>query len=562
LARWRYRWLARCIGLSAARGLDRKPGVVFCQIDGLGYEQLREALAAGYLPFVRALIQREGYRLERWRCGVPADTPPVQGALLYGRSDGVPGFYWMEKATGRRLSCLNPLHASEVETRLNGHGGGLLAEGSSYANIFTGGARRTLFTTSALFSEPLPTSRHLLAMLVFLRPARVLQVVTDILAELFAEARDFVESILTARLRRSIGPFPIARIVVNVAMRELATTATRLDMVLGVPAIYVNFVGYDLVGHQSGARSASVLATLGGIDRAIRRIAETREFSARPYRVVLLSDHGLTPSIPFELVFGQSFASFVAALAARCGARARIRVHELDEHGYLFRAVPYLRLARLHLRELRPMAYRMRVRLLMWIGRRLNGGPDQEAGAPISVTVGGSLAHIYLRESAERLSLEAVEQVRPGLIANLLAHPGVGVVVGRSRGKPVALGRGGRTLLANPRVIEGADPLAEYDEPDVAAEQLRRFAERDNRGDLIVLGAYRDGRVVAFETQLACHGGLGGGQSYPFLLLPAEHAQPLDTVLEAADLHPFLQALVPRGASVEEASLPRPPVAA
>lgn len=124
--RWRYRLLARWLGVAPTGG-GAEPGVVSCQIDGLGAQRLEAALRAGYLPFLRQLIERHGYQAQRWRCGVPADTPPVQGALLYGRNDQIPGFYWLDKRTGRWQSCLNPLHAALVEERLNHRGAALLA---------------------------------------------------------------------------------------------------------------------------------------------------------------------------------------------------------------------------------------------------------------------------------------------------------------------------------------------------------------------------------------------------------------------------------------------------
>ena len=462
--RWRYRLLARWLGVAPTGG-GAEPCVVFCQIDGLGAQRLEAALRAGYLPFLRQLIERHGYQAQRWRCGVPADTPPVQGALLYGRNDQIPGFYWLDKRTGRWQSCLNPLHAALVEERLNHRGAALLADGSSYANMFAGGATRTLFTTSTAFHEPLAGRRHLAALLTFLalRPGRALRVAADVGAELAAETADRVWAIRSGRPRRPEGPFPLVRVLVTVLLRELTVTAARLDLTLGVPALYVNFVGYDLVGHHSGPDSPNALATLRGIDRAIRRIAEARAWAPRPYELIVLSDHGLTPSRPFEQLAGRPFARFVAELAGAPPDDAR-PVGGAAEQRYLFRSLPYLRLLMLRADELEPLGEKRRVRLLGRLGRWLNRGALDWEDASVAVTVGGSLAHVYFRERAERLTLEQIERLRPGLVRRLLEHPGVGLIIVRSRGNLLALGRSGRRWLTGPQVVPGDDPLEVYEE--------------------------------------------------------------------------------------------------
>ena len=43
--------------------------------------------------------------------------------------------------------------------------------------------------------------------------------------------------------------------------------------------------------------------------------------------------------------------------------------------------------------------------------------------------------------------------------------------------------------------------------------------------------------VAAFEELVGSHGGLGGGQAFPFVLFPAEFEYPADAVIGAATMH-------------------------
>ena len=63
--------------------------------------------------------------------------------------------------------------------------------------------------------------------------------------------------------------------------------------------------------------------------------------------------------------------------------------------------------------------------------------------------------------------------------------------------------------------------------PGWAADQLARLARFPHAGDLILLGAWDDQRVICFEEQAASHGGLGGPQNSPFILTPRQ--APLST---------------------------------
>ena len=516
-------------------------GSLFLQIDGLGYEHLQLALERGVMPFLRSLLHQGVYRVQRWPCGLPGDTPSVQCALFYGRDDLIPGFSWFRKRDGRWMSCVNPLHLREITAKLD-RGGcpGLLAGGTSYANVFSGGARRTFLTTSALLSSGGIRLLDALRFLVLMAAARarLRSLFADATEEIVTDLADRLTALVLQRPRYRGGAFPLGRVGVNVVIRELAVAAARHDMAVGVPTTYINFGGYDLVGHNSGPRSWNALAALRGIDRAVARLFRAAASASRPYTVYVLSDHGMTPSIPAAVAFGEPLAAYVRRLVRDNGGPSTA------PRPYLFQRLPYLNSLKLCLEDLETHLGPRLARVAVALHQRLGGAPDGATFPPVVTTVTGSLAHVYLLERPDQLDLDEVSALQPDLVPGLLRHPGVGLVVGQRGGDVVALGPRGSTTLTSPRRVHGEDPLAPFGDPELIAEQLRRLAAVGERGDLVVLGAYRGGQAVALEAQLGCHGGLGGDQAYPFLLHPSTVPVDLGDVRGARDLYPLLAALV------------------
>ena len=147
---------------------------------------------------------------------------------------------------------------------------------------------------------------------------------------------------------------------------------------------------------------------------------------------------------------------------------------------------------------------------------------DGTAPADLIVVAGGNLALIYFNVSDERMTLEESDARYPDLVQALANHPGIGVLVVRSGEQGLlAVGRHGMHHLDDGR-IDGQDPLAVYGEHAVAA--IRRIDEVEHVGDLVVISTYdpETGEIAAFEELIGAHGGLGGAQTRPFLLHPAD----------------------------------------
>jgi hypothetical protein len=162
---------------------------------------------------------------------------------------------------------------------------------------------------------------------------------------------------------------------------------------------------------------------------------------------------------------------------------------------------------------------------------------DMDRRNDVVVRNSGSLAHVYFNVHRRALDLGDIALLYPRLLPSLLTHGGIGWVVGRQGEQVVAMNQGGTLTLGETQHVEGCHPLMSLPEPEHAACQLRKLTSYPHSGDLILLGAWRDGRVVSFEDQASSHGGLGGPQDYPFIIYPAGVVLSLNGRETPADLY-------------------------
>ena len=100
----------------------------------------------------------------------------------------------------------------------------------------------------------------------------------------------------------------------------------------------------------------------------------------------------------------------------------------------------------------------------------------------------------------------------------------------------VVLGASGVNHLDEGR-IEGDDPLEPYG-PN-AAQHVRRTDGFPHCPDIVLNSTYwaEEDEVAAFEELVGSHGGMGGGQSFPFVLFPAELDWPDEAVIGSERVH-------------------------
>jgi uncharacterized membrane protein YvlD (DUF360 family) len=530
------------------------PGVILFEIDGLGETVLREAVRDGHVPTIaRWCAEDDGtHRIIGWECDLSSQTGASQAGLLLGSNWDMPAFRWYEKESGRTLVSNHPADAAEIERRRSTGEGLLAGGGTSRGNMFSGDAPRCTATMSVVRDRTRSKSGDFFA--YFADPYGFLRTIVLSLADISHER-------LAARRQRRSGAehvdrgglYPLIRAAIAVVMRDLNVALLMADIVEGVPVSYATFVGYDEVAHHSGIRAPDALAVLGRHDRQLERLERAVAQSPRPYHLVVLSDHGQTQGAPFRQRYGETLEQVVRGALTQGEVRAPAAVDEAwgDVGAVLADA-----------RQDPSVGGRMLARATR--GRAVEGtvalGPNREAlaergSAPadpqhegeassaatspssVVVLVSGPLGLIYLPHSPERLTLEQIAETHPKLLDTLAAHPGIGFVMVRSQAQgTLVIGGGGRRRLAD-ETVEGEDPLAHFD--PTAAEHLRRHDQFPHCPDLLVNCMYDPvaEEVAPFEEFMGSHGGLGGPQTHPFAVIPAQWGDPAAAIVGVEAMH-------------------------
>lgn len=537
-------WYRNVVGRAAKRRHDvirsEVPGVVFCEIDGLAHEVLRRGLTDGSAPNLAAWLRSGSHSLRRWETDWSSQTGACQAGLLHGSNDDMPAFRWWEKDREAAIVTNHPRDAEELERRHSDGRGLLHADGASRANILSGDAPHSMLTMSTALRRRKPIGKDYTA--YFARPYAAARTLILALAEIGRErraARAQVRDDVRPRIGRSRG-YAFARAWATVVQRDLQVASVVGDVLAGRPTIYTTFLAYDEVAHHSGIERHDALDVLRDLDRQIARIARACEDAPRPYRVVVLSDHGQSQGETFLDRYGETLESLVRSA---CEAESVVAVEDGDEDGLSYLSAGLTEVARDDTAT--AGAVRMATR-----GRRADGavavGAKERRGAEsasgedvpeLSVMASGCLGLISFPREPGRVALERIEALHPRLLPALRGHPGIGFVLVRSeRDGAVVLGDGGARYLADDRV-EGKDPLAPFGPH--AADHLRRTDGFAHCADLMINSTYwpEFGEVAAFEQLVGSHGGMGGGQSFPFVMHPSELSWPEEDVVGAERVH-------------------------
>ncbi|HNS01710.1 MAG TPA: phage holin family protein [Anaerolineae bacterium] len=533
--------------------------LLMLEIDGVSYRHLEQAVALGYMPTLRRLIDTEGYVLTRIDCGLPAQTSACQAGILFGNNYDIPAFRWFDK----RQQKLYVSHSDSVElNQRHSNGQGLVRGGSSINNMFDGDAEKALMTLSRLRpSSPDEGKRRAEDVsLLMLNPYFFTRTIALFLGE---AALDVWQAFwqrargVWPRLNRLKMGYPFKRAATTVFLREAAHNLVALDMMRGSPAIYTTFAGYDKVAHHSGPWTRDAFAVLKRYDREVAQLRDiARRHAPRPYELILLSDHGQSFGATFLQRYGVDLKGFIQQQMPQGTSVAQswggddglsnvgaigVELQNAQALGLGGRAgrVAAGELAELAEPDARP--------------EQQGAGPGQvddaqaAADADVIVCATGNLAHVYFDFAPDKVTLSQIQDAYPGLVDALVQHEGVGFVVGYDDdGAPLVIGKRGRRHLVSGEV-SGADPLLPFavgsrpsenrrsrgaglagqNSVEVRAWQVRRMVEFPSAGDLIVNGAlYPDGTVAAFEELIGSHGGLGGEQTDAFLLHPPDMPAP------------------------------------
>ncbi|HEU4739217.1 MAG TPA: phage holin family protein [Solirubrobacterales bacterium] len=516
------------------------PGILFLEIDGLAHDVLWRAITDGSAPNLASWLRSGSHRLNRWETDWSSQTGACQAGLLHGSNEDMPAFRWWEKDRGAAIVTNHPRDAEEIERRHSDGKGLLHADGASRANILSGDAPHSMLTMSTALRRRRPIGKDYAA--YFARPYAAARTLVLALAEVGRErraARTQVRDDVRPRIARSRS-YAFVRAWATVVQRDLQVATVVSDALAGRPVVYTTFLAYDEVAHHSGIERPDALAVLHDLDRQIARIAAACADAPRPYRLVVLSDHGQSQGETFLDRYGQTLEDLVRSA---CEPDSVIASEAGDDDALSYLSAGLTEVARDDTVAARTVRAATRDRLadgavtLDSDARRDVTESHGGALPELSVMASGCLGLITFPREPGRVSLERLEVLYPRLLPALREHPGVGFILVRSeRDGAMAIGAGGIRFLDTDRV-EGEDPLAPYG-PN-AADHLRRTDGFSHCPDLMVNSTYwtEFGEVAAFEELVGSHGGMGGTQSFPFVLHPSDLSWPEDEVIGAERVH-------------------------
>ena len=555
---------------------DKKqyPGVIMLEIDGLSIHTLKKAIDKGVMPTVKSWLDEKTHVLKQWETDLSSQTGASQAGILHGNNRDIVAYRWVEKENDNRIMVSGKLsHAPEIEKRIS-DGKGLLVNGISIANMFSGDSKLSALTSSRVKSIRRIYNKTLHT--VFLESYNFQRIFVlflwDILVELKSQLTHRIRNV-QPRLRRTI-VYAAVRAGANVVLREATTEILTSEMFRGeIDTAYATFMGYDEVAHHSGVEDDDVWGVLKQIDVQFSRLTSAIEMNDRDYKLVVLSDHGQSNGATFKQRYGITLGDYVRRLLPddlkvysteynidhfrdailpeneqlqNIKERVEtIRDDLFDEEGSLqsiMREInerkPEIIFENEQYNNLREKYPNSLEYITRYESKQLSTKKAQDS--ELIVLGSGNLGLIYLTNWKQRLNYEEIVMMFPELIPGLVSHSGIGfIMVNSITNGAMAIGQNGIYYLDTDQVI-GENPLKGFGKN--ASIHLKRQNSFKNMPDILVNSFYdeKSDEVCAFEELIGSHGGLGGNQTKPFILYPSEWSDPGD-LIGAESIYKFLK---------------------
>ena len=518
-----YGLLVQRLLVKRSAGQSESPGLVILQIDGLAHPILAARMRAGSVNNLASWVRSGTHKLSRWEAILPSMTSASQAGILHGNNDGIPAFRWYERDRNHLMASSNPTDATLIVSRISNGEGLLSNNGASICNLMTGDATRSYLTTASIKAEGGGIGESKAFLGFFFSPSGYLRSFTLFLGE-------FIKELSQARRTRRSGVQPQMhrgakyagmRAASNVILRDVNVALIIDEMYRGTNVIYADFTDYDELAHHCGPERVESFQALDGVDQAIGTLVKATEEAPRPYKFVVLSDHGQSLGATFKQRYGKSLGEYIRELM---GGRATVVQSTSKAEGSMFVNAFLSEITKA--KGVGPTVARAALS-----GKTTDGVVNLDADdeppaaadeSSIAVVGSGNLGLVWFTGNDHRLTVEELEALHPGLIASVAAHPGVAMLMVRSAEHgAVVFGPKGTRYLDQDRV-EGEDPAALFGPNTVMS--LKREDAMTHAPDLLLLSQYNPdlGEVAAFEELIGSHGGLGGPQTEPFILHPVE----------------------------------------
>lgn len=542
----------------------RYPGLIMLEIDGLSINTLKKAIDRGMMPNIEKWICNHTHTLKGWETDLSSQTGASQAGILHGNNEDIVAYRWVEKENDNRIVVSGKLSdAPKIESRIS-NGKGLLVNGISVANMFSGDSKIPTLTSSKLDGLANIYNKTLDA--VFLDAYNFqrlfLLFLWDIILELKSQLIHKIKNI-RPRLRRTI-VYAAVRAGANVVLREVTTDVLTSEILTGdIDSAYATFMGYDEIAHHSGVEDEDVWSALKKIDSQFSKLTSAIEMSDRDYKVVVLSDHGQSKGATFKQRYGITLGNYVRSLLPD---DLKIFKTEYNIDHFRDAVIPENRQIRNFkermgnirdglfedsesLQNIRKSLEKRKPALIFEnnqyrnLRKRYTNSLDYIKGyessqlstkkakdSELIVLGSGNLGLIYLTQWKQRLNYEEIVMLFPDLIPGLAKHPGIGfILVDSIENGGMVIGENGIYYLDSDEIV-GENPLEDFGKN--AAMHLRRENSFKNMPDILVNSFYDSvhDEVCAFEELIGSHGGLGGNQTKPFILYPSEWQDPGELV--------------------------------
>jgi hypothetical protein len=496
---WALRSKARIEQLHVRVQTSRRRKLLLVHLDGIPRAVLERAVWENRMPFLSRLVRDGAYHLDSAFWGSPASTPAFQASVLYGlRHPNLPAYHWFDRELGRIVRMNIPRDALSIEQRVAAGGQGSLLEdgGTTYLSLFRADASNQLAMTSlANLHLMVPDLFFKMRGLGAVRRRTGFRYVGHLFHDTWQAGVDALRWIRRIGDHRHEVQFMLNRFFVVSLGWGLAWKRALMDMVRGVPAIYLVFGNFDEVAHRRGPFSQQAANELVQADRALEELYAMAKTVEDPYDVVLVTDHGHVDSAPFEQRTGRKLAEYLL--------------------------------------EPEPAPLSDQVVRALRDGRALREAPRPGAMHPVVIEA-GNFSHVYLTRSSEPLDALEILAHHPSLLARAVNSPDIGIVALRRGDSAVAIIG---NAVYGPEEIDRS-PLASAFSRRAVADLLRELKHMPTAGDLVLYGeATRSGGTVGFAWEFGSHGGLTQTETDSVVMWPVDAPIDLRGLTHATQLH-------------------------
>jgi predicted AlkP superfamily pyrophosphatase or phosphodiesterase len=449
--------------------------LLILHIDGLSHKRLTKGIKKGYLPTIKKLVEKKGYSPVRYRTGVPPTTPFAQAGILYGDNDNIPSFTWFDKKTGVvvRFGTLSTF--KKVAHKYFVGKTPLTQLGATIAACYPAGALETFALAYNDVKSPTTTKKYARFSVMRRWISNPLHIINWLIFSVLLLMAYALRALKSKAWGDEVAhKYFLTYLAQEIFLHHMTRFATVQAMKVGYPSIYSAFYAYDDAAHAFGPDNKFCINMMRQLDQTINYIIKNIPKDA-PYELLILSDHGQIPTIPFVKKRGKSLGEVLSDWYP---------TYDISE-------TP---------------------------GNHITPREQFQDGE-IIMTYSGGLAHLYIRHIQGRATLSNIKENFPDLIDRLRKMPEIDCILIKDYKRDLLITKDKIFQLGRKKDKQLLKYLSKFDNPEILRKQLLRFNSFESAGDIVIFGKYSRGVQINFENQWGGHGAIGGDQMHPFLLV-------------------------------------------